>query len=99
VLLSRLCEQGSRLRYHGDFDWGGFRIATTVFDLADTLPWRYDAAAYREAAHRGFGTPLTTGEPCDTPWDPALRGALAERRVRIEEEHLLPELLADLRAA
>lgn len=99
VLLSRLCEQGSRLRYHGDFDWGGFRIATTVFDLADTLPWRYDAAAYREVADRGFGTPLTTGEPCDTPWDPALRSALAERRVRIEEEHLLPELLADLRAA
>jgi len=100
VLLTRLSKKGSRLHYHGDFDWGGFRIATTVFAMADasTQPWRFDTAAYLEAADRGLGTPLTTGEPCDTPWDPALRTALTARHVRIEEEHLLPELLADLRA-
>jgi uncharacterized protein (TIGR02679 family) len=98
VLLTRLCEQGARLRYHGDFDWGGFRIATTVFDLVEAQPWRFDADTYLQAIDRGIGAPLTTGEPCDTPWDPKLRTALITHRVRIEEEHLLPELLADLRA-
>ncbi|MFJ9610702.1 TIGR02679 family protein [Kitasatospora sp. NPDC101176] len=96
ALLTRLADQGSPLAYHGDFDWGGIRIATGVLRLPGAAPWRYDAPAYLAAVERGLGTPLTTGTPAPTPWDPALSDALAHHGVRIEEEHLIDLLLTDL---
>ncbi len=99
TLLVRLADQGARFAYHGDFDWGGVRIATTVFRLVDTSPWRFDETAYLAALDSGHGSPLTTGLPADTPWDPRLREAIAQRGIRVEEEHLLDLLIADLRAA
>jgi uncharacterized protein (TIGR02679 family) len=99
TLLARLADQGARFAYHGDFDWGGVRIATTVFRLVGTSPWRFDETAYLAALDRGHGSPLTTGVPADTPWDPRLREAIAQRGMRVEEEHLLDLLIADLRAA
>ncbi|MFJ1751612.1 TIGR02679 family protein [Kitasatospora sp. NPDC088134] len=97
VLLTALAAAGSPLAYHGDFDWGGIRIASTVLRLPGAVPWRYDAAAYLAAVRDGHGTPLTTGAPAPSPWDPPLSTALAEHSLRVEEEHLLDLLLADLR--
>ncbi|WP_233221720.1 DUF2399 domain-containing protein [Streptomyces carminius] len=37
-----------------------------------------------------------TGAPADSPWDPALAASLAELGVRVEEETVLDDLLADL---
>lgn len=99
TLLARLADQGARFAYHGDFDWGGVRIAAVVFRLVGTSPWRFDETAYLAALDRGHGSPLTTGVPADTPWDPRLREAIAQRGMRVEEEHLLDLLIADLRAA
>jgi uncharacterized protein (TIGR02679 family) len=99
TLLARLADQGARFAYHGDFDWGGVRIATTVFRLVGILPWRFDEASYLAALDRGHGSPLTTGASADTPWDPRLRDAIARRGLRVEEERLLDLLIADLRAA
>jgi uncharacterized protein (TIGR02679 family) len=99
TLLARLADQGARFAYHGDFDWGGVRIATTVFRLVGTSPWRFDETSYLAALDRGHGSPLATGVPADTPWDPRLREAIAQRGMRVEEEHLLDLLIADLRAA
>ncbi|MER5640330.1 TIGR02679 family protein [Kitasatospora sp. NPDC002227] len=95
-LLTAMAAQGSLLAYHGDFDWGGVRIATTVLRLPGATPWRYDTPAYLAAVHHGLGTPLTTGIPAPTPWDPPLSSAIREHALRIEEEHLLDHLLADL---
>ncbi|MFF3333603.1 TIGR02679 family protein [Streptomyces sp. NPDC002888] len=96
TLLRGLAAQGAALHYHGDFDWGGVRIATALRRSVPWLPWRYTAADYRAAAARVAEAPVLTGSPAETPWDPALAVALAERGVRVEEEAVLDDLLADL---
>ncbi|WP_395297113.1 TIGR02679 family protein [Kitasatospora hibisci] len=97
TLLARLSAEGSRLAYHGDFDWGGVRIAAGVLALPGALSWRYDRAAYLAAVGAGLGTPLITGSPSPTPWDPSLRAAIERHGIRVEEEILLEDLLGDLR--
>ena len=97
VLLPQLAAQGGLPVYHGDFDWGGVRIAADAIRLTGARPWRFTRADYLAALARGLGTPLTTGTPAPTPWDPGLAEALTTHRTRVEEEHLLDDLLADLR--
>jgi uncharacterized protein (TIGR02679 family) len=94
-LVSVLVSDGARLAYHGDFDWGGIRIANALRERFAWTPWRYDAPAYRSALRSVTGGPLA-GRPVDATWDPALRAALEEHRVHIQEELVLPELIADL---
>ncbi|MCX4584664.1 TIGR02679 family protein [Streptomyces sp. NBC_01481] len=96
TLLRGLSAQGAGLLYHGDFDWGGVRIATALRRSVPWRPWRYTAAHYRAAAARLTEVPDLTGAPAATPWDPALAAALAERGVRVEEEVVLDDLLSDL---
>lgn len=100
-LLRQLLARGANLRYHGDFDWGGIRIATSVFHLAEhsgtpATPWRYDSAAYLEAVARKLGTALPQAKPRDTPWDPNLRHHIETHALRVEEEHVIDALLTDL---
>jgi uncharacterized protein (TIGR02679 family) len=106
-LLDLLAAGGARFRYHGDFDWGGIRIASAVrqrvrLRQSDWQPWRYDrdayeaAAAAASAAHAAARLPRLAGEPVATPWDPGLADAMTRRDVRIEEELSLDTLLADL---
>ncbi len=97
TLLGRVADQGHPIAYHGDFDWGGVRIAAGVLRLPGAAPWRYDAPAYLAAVDAGLGGPLTTGTPAPTPWDPALASAMSGHAVRVEEEHLIDQLLTDLR--
>lgn len=101
-LLRQLLARGANLRYHGDFDWGGIRIATSIFNLAEhsgtpATPWRYDSAAYLEAVAQELGTALPQAQPRDTPWDPDLRHHIETHALRIEEEHVIDTLLSDLR--
>ncbi|MET7712981.1 TIGR02679 family protein [Streptomyces sp. NPDC005407] len=96
TLLRGLSAQGAGLLYHGDFDWGGVRIATALRRSVPWRPWRYTAAHYWAAAARVAEAPDLTGAPAATPWDPALAVALAERGVRVEEEVVLDDLLSDL---
>ncbi|MFI2351219.1 TIGR02679 family protein [Streptomyces sp. NPDC019443] len=96
TLLRGLSARGAGLIYHGDFDWGGVRIATALRRSVPWRPWRYTAAHYRAAVARAAEAPDLTGAPAATPWDPALGVALAERGVRVEEEVVLDDLLSDL---
>lgn len=96
TLLRHLHTQGSTLRYHGDFDWGGLRIAGALLRRVPWQPWHYTAADYRTAAAATPLAPPLTGTPADAAWDPDLSAALAELGVRIEEETVLDVLLADL---
>ena len=98
-LLELLAAGGAEFGYHGDFDWGGVRIARAVHDRVNWRPWRYDRQAYEAAASAAHPlTPLAglAGEPAATPWDPELAAAMRHRNVRIEEELTLDALLQDL---
>ncbi|MDQ1045054.1 TIGR02679 family protein [Streptomyces sp. V4I2] len=96
TLLRHLHSHGSTLRYHGDFDWGGLRIADALLRRVPWQPWRYTAADYRTAAAATPLAPPLTGTPANAAWDPDLSPALTELGVRIEEEAVLDTLLADL---
>uniref|UniRef100_A0AAU2VLL9 TIGR02679 family protein n=1 Tax=Streptomyces sp. NBC_00008 TaxID=2903610 RepID=A0AAU2VLL9_9ACTN len=96
VLLSHLHSHGSRFRYHGDFDWGGLRIAAALRRRVPWSPWRYTADDYRAAVRTLPAGPALTGVRAEAPWDPGLPDALQEAGVRVEEEAVLDDLLADL---
>jgi uncharacterized protein (TIGR02679 family) len=100
-LLELLAAGGAEFGYHGDFDWGGVRIAGAVYHRVTWRPWRYDRQAYEAAV--AAARPLTPlaglfGEPTETPWDPELTAAMRQCNVRIEEELTLDALLQDLSA-
>ena len=106
-LLDLLAAGGAEFRYHGDFDWGGIRIASAVRQRVSQgrsrwQPWRFDRDAYEAAATTASAVqaaarlPRLAGEPVATPWDPGLAAAMARHAVRIEEELSLDTLLADL---
>jgi uncharacterized protein (TIGR02679 family) len=96
TLLRQLHGHGSTIRYHGDFDWGGLRIATALLRRVPWHPWRYTAADYRTAAATTPLAPPLTGTPAASVWDPDLSSSLTELGVRIEEETVLDDLLSDL---
>lgn len=94
ALLRRLA--GAGLRYHGDFDWGGLRIANRLHEVFGFEPWRYRSADLAESA--GIPGTALKGTPVDARWDAELRPALEARAARLEEEQVLDALLTDLAA-
>ncbi|MGW1927171.1 TIGR02679 family protein [Streptomyces massasporeus] len=76
--LRLLADQGAALRYHGDLDGEGIRIAAYVLDKTPARPWRMTATDYREAvaAHPRGPKP---GRITEAPWDSELAGAMTER--------------------
>jgi uncharacterized protein (TIGR02679 family) len=98
-LLELLAVGGAEFGYHGDFDWGGVRIARTVRQRVNWRPWSYDHQAYEaavSAAHPLTPLAVLAGKPAATPWDPELASAMRHCNVRIEEELTLDALLQDL---
>lgn len=94
-LLRALAAGGSSLRYHGDFDWHGVRIAGAMVTRLDASLWRYTASAYRAAEP---GPPLDA-EPSMRDLPDELRpvvSAMRERGVSVAEEQLLEGLVGDL---
>jgi uncharacterized protein (TIGR02679 family) len=64
--------------YHGDFDWGGIRIASAVRQRVgqrqlDWRPWRYDRGAYEAAAAAALAG-RASGGPAGLPGLPRLTG-------------------------
>ncbi|HSK95029.1 MAG TPA: TIGR02679 family protein [Euzebyales bacterium] len=94
--LLRLCSQaGADLRYHGDFDWTGITIANGVMGRFSARPWRYGTSDYNAAVSSGAGTPMQR-RPMSAIWDDRLAPAMRRHLRRIEEEHVITDLLADL---
>ena len=102
VLLQQLAGAGATLRYHGDFDWPGLRIANQVRAVCAGGPgwqaWRFSTADYQRACQASAGRPLA-GTPVDAHWDSPLAGAMAAAGRAIDEEALAETLLGDLAAA
>lgn len=95
-LLVACAESVDRLCYHGDYDWGGIRIANFVWQVIPSMtPWRYDADHYERLTD---GLPLA-GTPVDATWDARLAPAMSRRTRAFHEEQSLPDLLADLAGA
>lgn len=94
-LLRQLAKSGAVLRYHGDFDWGGLRIANVVFDRLPVQPWHFDAPSYRLATSVHSGKRLT-GTPATASWDANLGAAMSAVGMRVEEEAVLDDLVDDL---
>jgi uncharacterized protein (TIGR02679 family) len=92
TLLRQLAEQGARLRYHGDFDWPGIKIANYVMSHFGAEAWRFFAAEYRPRSGRVLrGTPVTAS------WDPQLMAAMIAGGYALDEEAVSATLLVDLR--
>jgi uncharacterized protein (TIGR02679 family) len=97
LLLERLTGSGTRVAYHGDFDWPGIAIAGRLM-LRGAQPWRMGAADYEAALdtlQAEFRLELT-GAPGTTPWDPELALSMRASGVAVHEESLLDVLLGDL---
>jgi uncharacterized protein (TIGR02679 family) len=66
-LLRQLRRAGARLRYHGDLDGDGLRIASYVIARTGAEPWRLTAGDYVSAvngpAHRQDGSRTSRGIP------------------------------------
>jgi uncharacterized protein (TIGR02679 family) len=85
------------LRYHGDFDWPGIAIASSVMSRHGAAPWRMGAADYLAAARED--SVGLAGAPRPTPWDPALADAMTAAGTVVYEESVADTLVADLRTA
>ncbi|WP_338053985.1 TIGR02679 family protein [Streptomyces spiramenti] len=98
ALLRLLAERGAALRYHGDLDGEGVRIAAHLFDRTAARPWRMAVGDYRAAVARaGHGPP--PGRLTEAPWDPVLTSAMAEHGIAVVEEMVADVLLTDLAEA
>jgi uncharacterized protein (TIGR02679 family) len=94
VLLTAVRDAGVTLRYHGDFDWGGIRIANELVARIGVRPWRMSAAEYEQAA--GGGMISLEGRRVEAVWDPSLATVMASAGVAVHEEALIDTLLDDL---
>ncbi|MFI0485762.1 TIGR02679 family protein [Actinomadura sp. 9N215] len=95
-LLRDLAASGCVLRYHGDFDGEGLRIAAHVIVRTGARPWRMSAADYRAALVNAPGPFPSAGRVSDSPWDTELARLLAAHDAAIAEEAVAEFLLADL---
>lgn len=94
ALLSGLADAGHTLRYHGDLDGEGVRIAAHVLEETGALPWRMSATDYlRHVAAHGAGVGRVTA----APWDESLAPAMLQHGVAVLEETVWDALRADLR--
>ena len=96
VLLDRLAAGGAELRYHGDFDWPGIRIANFLNRQCSWQPWRFRAGDYLRAVRTHEGLPLS-GAAAVPSWDAQLGAQMAQVGIQVEEEVVLDDLLWDLR--
>jgi uncharacterized protein (TIGR02679 family) len=96
TLLDNVHQHGASLRFHGDFDWGGLRIANEIFARFEAIPWRFGAREYREAVVAGLGTPGLAGFPVAACWEPELGEVLREVGQAVYEERVVDTLVADL---
>ncbi|WP_330273929.1 TIGR02679 family protein [Lentzea sp. NBC_00516] len=92
ALLRGLAVEGSALRYHGDFDGEGVRIAAHVVARTGATPWRMATDDYLRAL--GDGTPV--GRVTEAPWDDGLANAMREHGSAVPEERVTAHLLEEI---
>jgi len=97
TLLAQLAQAGARLRYHGDFDWPGLRIANYVMRTWEARPWRFMPRDYEAAATDAPHTRRDLdGAGVEASWDAAVAPAMRRHGVAIAEVAGAASLLEDL---
>ncbi len=99
VLLRSLAAAGVELLHHGDFDWPGIAIANLLQRRLPLKPWRFDAAAYRQAVLAHRHTARLVGAPVLASWDEELTATMAATGRQVEEELVAQDLLDTLPSA
>lgn len=99
-LIDRLCRDGVKVAYHGDFDWPGVAIAGRIYRLG-AVPWRMTSADYDSATS---ALPLANkvsldGRAIPTPWDTKLTERMRSLDTAVHEEAIISTLLEDLAKA
>ena len=98
TLLTQLVQAGARLRYHGDFDWPGVRIANHVVRIWGAQAWRFGALDYEAAAASAAHSRRDLADaPVAASWDSALAPAMQRHGLAIAEEAVAASLVGDLR--
>lgn len=92
LLLRMLASAGARLRYHGDFDGDGLRIAAHVVARTGAEPWRMRSEDYLSAV--ADGPPV--GRVTPVPWDTDLAGHLIRVGTIVPEERVSARLLDEI---
>jgi uncharacterized protein (TIGR02679 family) len=96
-LIRQLRGSGSVVAHHGDFDWGGIRIANTLMSRHHIEPWRFATSDYRAALDAGR-VPLDDGpHPESASWDADLVPTMGSCGRCVFEEQVLSTLIEDLR--
>ncbi|WP_281257440.1 TIGR02679 family protein [Actinophytocola xinjiangensis] len=95
LLLRGLASAGCALRYHGDFDGEGIRIAANVAARTGATPWLMGTADYLDALAVDTTGP-SVGRVTDAPWDAALADQLRAHDVTVSEERVVDLLLEKL---
>jgi uncharacterized protein (TIGR02679 family) len=97
-LAGLIVRGGGELRYHGDFDWPGLAIASSVMRRHIARPWRMSAADYIAGVRADAEHVRLTGTPQRTPWDPELGEVMAVTGRVVYEESVAGALITDLSA-
>ncbi|HEV7652506.1 MAG TPA: TIGR02679 family protein [Actinophytocola sp.] len=95
LLLQGLSDAGCLLRYHGDFDGEGIRIAANLVARTGATPWRMGADDYLAALGPQPIGP-TVGRVTDAPWDAALADCMREHDITVSEERVADLLLTEM---
>jgi len=96
-LLATITQSGAALRYHGDFDWGGLRIANIMVDQLGAIPWRMSVDDYRGALERAARPGVALGpRRVRAAWALELTDVMAREGIAIHEEQVLDDLTRDL---
>ncbi|WP_223809237.1 TIGR02679 family protein [Nocardiopsis listeri] len=96
ALLGRLGEDGALVRYHGDFDGEGLRIAAHVMARTGAVPWRMGARDYLAALGKAGALGPAPGRMSPAPWDSELSDLIGEQGVTVPEERVADLLVDDL---
>jgi uncharacterized protein (TIGR02679 family) len=95
LLLRGFAAGGCRLRYHGDFDGEGIRIAANVMSRTGALPWHMAASDYL-AAVAGQPNGPGVGRVTAAPWDGRLADDMRRLDVTVSEERVADLLIDEL---
>jgi uncharacterized protein (TIGR02679 family) len=95
-LAAAIVSGEGELRYHGDFDWPGLAIASSVMRRHGARPWRMSAADYTAGLRADAEHVRLTGPPQPTLWDPQLGEVMVAAGLVIYEESVADALIADL---